>query len=76
MEVIKYNGSNYPAKKIKVGTDEVLISCTFLQDKLFDSNGNYKDAEAKYVDELVYFYLTADDFNKSTNEIKQIIENG
>lgn len=76
MEVIKYNGSSYPAKKIKVGTDEVLISCTFLQDKLFDSNGNYKDAEAKYVDELVYFYLTADDFNKSTNEIKQIIENG
>lgn len=74
MKVIKYNGASYPAKEIELDNGmTVLVSVKCLQDALLDSDNNYKDTEAKFIDDKIYYYLTSDEFMLSNKNIKNLI---
>lgn len=77
MKVIKYNGASYPAREIELDgyPTKVTVSVTLLEDALLDDDGNYKDDEAKRIDEMVYYYLTSEEFVKPKARIKELLNN-
>jgi len=74
-EVVKYKDRSYPARRINMqdGLDHWLVSVTMLRDALFNEDDEYKDDEAGYIDDKIFFYLEPKDFTKSEAEIREII---
>ena len=74
MEVIKYKDASYPVRWVNDGVEAFLVSVDVLQDALIDDSGNYRDSSAEFIDNTIYYYLSADEFMKSNDEIINIIK--
>lgn len=76
---IVYKGKKYPVKEIVLfaGTEDAMrtnVSTEELSKALYDSESGYRDEEARRIDESIYFFLDANTFKKSKEEIVEYLE--
>lgn len=77
--IVVYKGKEYPVKEIVLfaGTEDAMrtnVSTEELSQALYDSESGYRDEEARHIDESIYFFLDAEMFNKSKEEIVEYLE--
>ena len=73
MNVVQFNGQEYPIREIRMPFGERIISITELNDALMKNDGSYFSNEARFVDESIFFFLEKENFGLSEKKIKNII---
>lgn len=81
MTGINWQGHSYPAMEVVLFPDTskeevVFVSITLLEDRLMECIRSCSDgcAEAIELDEKIFYYLSAEEFNRSDEEIRKILE--
>lgn len=58
MDKIIYNRIEYPIREVYIKTfGAVTISINSLNDSLMNKDGSYKNDEAKFIDEQIFFFV-------------------
>jgi len=74
LDYIFLNGNYYTIRIIMLENKEtVVISTIELNDALFDNNGQYISDYARYVDELIFFFVNKDELELPENVLSKIV---
>jgi len=65
---VKYHNKNYPIREVHIDGEDLIVASTSLNNDLFDPKGQYLDAEARVVDEKIFFFLEEDELAKITDK--------
>ena len=57
LDKLLLHSKEYHYREIYTKVGAVLISSDELESNLFDDKGKYVSEEAKYIDEMIYFYV-------------------
>ena len=75
---IKFNGKEYPARKILLNIEgyanPLIISVESLNDELMTEDGEYTSSKAKEIDETIYFYVPDDKIQLNDEELMQYVK--
>ena len=75
---IKFNGKEYPARKILLNIEgyanPLIISVESLNDELMTEDGEYAFSKAKEIDETIYFYVPDDKIMLADEELMQYVK--
>ena len=75
---IKFNGKEYPARKILLNIEgyanPLTISVESLNDELMTEDGEYASSKAKEIDETIYFYVPDDKIMLADEELMQYVK--
>ncbi len=75
---IKFNGKEYPARKILLNIEgyanPLIISVESLNDELMTEDGDYVSSRAKEIDETIYFYVPDDKIQLNDEELMQYVK--
>ena len=70
---ITYKGEKYPYREVELEDGNiVLISTTALEDEIFIGL-SHDDEKAEDIDDMIYFYLTEDEWPLSDKEVVELI---
>lgn len=77
---IIFEGGEYPARYVKIadedgGVEEVLVATEHLQQALLLPDGEFKNAEAKEIDEYVACYVEHEALTLPEEELAALVEN-
>jgi len=71
---ILLNGNNYLIRTIKLKNKEtVMISTTDLDDSLFDNKGQYISDYARYIDELIFYFVNKDEIELPEKILSELV---
>ncbi|HYD91837.1 MAG TPA: hypothetical protein VEA37_10170 [Flavobacterium sp.] len=57
-ETVKFEGKRYPIREIELPDGQIVnVSVQELNEALMNDGGNYKSAEARYVDESIHYFV-------------------
>lgn len=75
MDTISFNKKEYPVRAIDMPNyGSVLISTEALNASLMNEDGSYKNKEANYVDEQIFFFVEESDLKLSIKKLITKIE--
>lgn len=71
---ITYKGEKYPYREVELEDGNiVLVSTTALSDEIFIGL-SHDDEKAENIDDMIYFYLTEDEWLLSDKEVVELIK--
>lgn len=73
MDIIKFNGEEFPFTIVNMPFGERKISTTKLNECLMNSEGGYVSEEARFIDEGIFFFVEEEVISLPENEIVAII---
>lgn len=73
MEVIKFNGNEYPSVLVNLPFGKSKISSIQLNEALMNPNGSYVSDEARLVDEEIFYFVNENALYFRTNKLVELI---
>lgn len=72
---IHFNGKDYPIRKLDLGEELgiLTVASTTLDRLLMTKVENYVSKEAQYIDEQIFYFISASDFRLSDEKLTQKI---
>jgi len=71
---INYKGKEYQSREIMYGDQYFMVSTESL-DAALVTKGEYNDAEARYIDETILYYVSDEQINLPIDELEALVVN-
>ena len=73
MEMIKFEGKEYPTLLLNFAFGERQISTEKLNDNLMNTDGSYVSENARYIDEKIFYFVNEENLKLDKAKLAQLI---
>ena len=73
MEMIKFEGKEYPTLLLNFPIGERQISTEKLNDSLMNFDGSYVSENARIIDEGIFYFVAAENISIKNNKLVELI---
>lgn len=73
MEMIKFEGKNYPITIVNMPFGERKISTEVLNERLMTFDGNYVSENARIIDEGIFYFVSEDNITLDNDKLVKLI---